>query len=140
MHFKFESGEYKVIVTNKKGLAANVVKYHEGRGSQEKIFGEGKGQLNIGYIPVRKRAGNEAYLLCGVMAHNLGRELQMQSRPPERKTTSQRKALWVFEEMKTIRQKILRTAGRLTRPQGKLTLTLPKNKALEQAIGKFLPA
>jgi hypothetical protein len=34
--------EYKVIATNKKASAKTVLLFHNGRGSQEKIFGEGK--------------------------------------------------------------------------------------------------
>lgn len=134
-----EENKYKVIITNKKGMAGNVVSYHEGRGSQEKIFGEAKSQVNMDYIPSRKRVGNEVFLLCSVLVYNLNREMQMRAMPPTRKTTKQRSAFWRFEEMKTIRHKIIQTAGKLTRPQGKWTLNLPKNAALEREFAKFMP-
>lgn len=130
---------YKVIVTNRKTSAANVISFHEGRGTQEKCFGEAKSQASLGYIPCRSQAGNEVFLLCSALAYNLNRELQMQNLERDRPTTEQRQPLWVFEELNTIRNGILRTAGRLTRPQGKLTLTLPKSKALQKAIARFLP-
>ena len=128
------------IITNKKGRARNIVSFHEGRGSEEKTFGETKSQLNMDYTPFRKRVSNEIFLLCSILAHNLSRELRMESKEPERKTTRQRQTLWIFEEIKTIRHKIIQTAGRLTRPQGKPTLTMPKNSALEREIAKFMPA
>lgn len=132
--------KYKVVVTNKKARASHVVSFHEGRGTQEKIFGEAKSQLSMDYIPCRKKVANEVFLLCSVIAHNLGRELQMNSTKPERKTTPQRQPLWVFEEISSIRNKIIRTAGRLTRPKGLLTLTMAKSPAREREIGQYLEA
>jgi len=134
-----EEYEYKVVITSKKGRAANVVSFHEGRGSQEKIFGETKTQLQMDYIPFKKQVANEAFLLCSILTHNLNRELQMRCKKPERKTTRQRQTFWVFKEMKTIRHKIIQTAGRLTRPGGKLTLTMADNPAIEREIGRFMP-
>lgn len=90
------------------------------------------------YIPARRRVANEVYLMCSVLAHNLGRELQMQSRPPQRATTPGRMARWVFEELSTIRHHIIQRAGRLTSPQGKLTLTLGINQATKASILRFM--
>jgi len=64
----------------------------------------------------------------------------MYSSVRQRKTTPQRQALWVFEEISSIRNKIIRTAGRLTRPQGQSTLTMAKSSARESAINRFLAA
>ncbi len=57
-----ENYEYKAIITNKTNTAAHVVKFHEGRGSQEKIFGEAKSRAQMDYIPAKRRAANEAFL------------------------------------------------------------------------------
>ena len=135
-----EGYEFKVIVTNKKGLAGSVVRYHEGRGYQEKIFGEMKSQAQMDYIPARRRAANEVYLLCSMLAHNLARELQMRSGGPVRGLTAGRSVLWVFEELSTLRRTIIARAGRLTRPQGKLTLTLGTNRAVQESIRTLLAA
>ena len=135
-----ENFEYKVIITNKKQGAAHLVSFHEGRGTQEKIFGEAKNQVAMDYIPCRKRVANETYLLCSVLAHNLGRELQMTCAKPTRKVTAQRQPLWIFEELSSLRNKVIRTAGRLTRPQGQLTLTMVKNATLRREITGMLTA
>ena len=116
--------EFKVIVTNKALQAKKLVRFHEGRGSQEGIFAALKSQCQMGYVPVRTRVGNQLYLLAGRFAHNLIRELQMTTTPRSRRTTAKRAALWVFEELHTFRSVFLRRAGRLTWPQGKLTLTV----------------
>jgi len=126
--------EYKVIVTNKGIAAKSVTRYHEGRGSQEGIFGELKTDVAMGHIPVRTRNGNQAYLLAGVMGHNLLRELQMRQHPPQRRTTATRAALWMFEQVGSLRRKVFQRAGKLTRPSGHLTLTLNAGEPIRQQI------
>ena len=113
-----------MIVTNKVLLPKKVVAFHEGRGSQEGIFGELKTHCQMGYVPVRKWLGNQTYLLAGLFAHNLLRELQMMTSAPSRGTTEKRTPLWAFEELDTFRAGLIRRAGRLTRPHGTLTLTI----------------
>lgn len=124
--------EFKVIVTNKTLQAKRVAAYHEGRGSQEGIFAELKSHCHLDYIPVRRLYGNQTYLLAGLFAHNLIRELQMQTTKPLRHTTAQRASLWVFEKVDTIRKTLLQRAGRFTWPQNRLTLTISANKWTEK--------
>ena len=116
--------EYKMIVTNKNVTVHTVTRYHEGRGSQEGIFAELKTDVAMGHIPVKTRNGNQAYLLAGLMAHNMVRELQMRESPPERGTNMKRAAHWVFDQVSTLRKHIFNRAGKLTRPGGQLTLTV----------------
>jgi len=136
--------EFKVVVTNKTSRVKTVVAYHDGRGSQEGIFGELKSQCQMGYVAVRTRIGNQLYLLAGLFAHNLARELQMATAPPERGTTRQRATLWVFEKLETLRRTVIQRAGRLTRPQGTLTLTISGGEAVRtrllQTLAKLPPA
>lgn len=131
----YETGfDFKVIITNKTLAAGYAVLFHEGRGSQENILGELKAHCQMDYVPVTRRIGNQLYLLAGLFAHNLARELQMATTPPCRQTTAQRPALWAFEKLDTLRTTFLHRAGRLTRPQGILTLTLNANEWLRQRI------
>jgi len=132
--------DFKVIVTNKTLQAGTVVAFHQGRGSQEGILGELKSHCQMGYVPVRRRCGNQLYLLAGLLAHNLARELQMATTPPCRHTTAQRAALWAFEKLDTLRATLLHRAGRLTRPQGVLTLTLNANAWLRERLPRLLKA
>jgi hypothetical protein len=130
--------EFKVIVTNKDLSAAAVVDYHGGRGSQEGTFGELKTDCQMEYIPVRKRLGNEMYLLASLFAFNLIRDLQMQPQPSRRTTDRKRSALWTFERVKTFRQTVLQRAGRLTTPSGKLVLTFCAGRNLKQRVLQIL--
>ena len=129
--------EYKVVVTNKKRSARAIVSYHEGRGYQEKVFGEAKSQTQLGYIPSKRRVANEGYMLCAVMAHNLGREVQMEARDRTRKTTAKRTVLWVFEGLASLRGKIIQRAARVSHPQGTKTLTFGENEKLEAKLREY---
>jgi hypothetical protein len=132
--------EFKVIVTNKTAATGKVARFHEGRGYQEKLYGELKDQAQMGYVPARRLVANQVYLLCSVLAHNLCRELQMQVEEPARSTTGKRTVRWLFAELDTLRRTLLARAGRLTRPQGKLTLTLNANPTVQDALLRFLQA
>jgi hypothetical protein len=121
--------EYKVVVTSKTTSAKNVLHFHNGRGSQEGLFAELKTQASMEYMPSKTLIGNKIYLASAALAHNLNRELQMRTTPrrPERSTVK-RAALWVFEQLDTFRKRVIQRAGRLTRPQGVLTLTCSANE------------
>ena len=125
------SYDYKVVVTNKTGTRGNVVRYHEGRGSQEATYGQLKNSCAMGYIPCKSWAANKVFLLANVVAHNLSRDLQMESRNPDRATEPKRPARWVFETLTTLQNKLISRPGKMTRPQGALTLTVPKDPVLE---------
>jgi hypothetical protein len=132
--------EFKVIVTNKTLRAKRVVMFHEGRGSQESIFGELKSHCHVDYVPVRTLCGNQSYLLAGLFAYNLTRELQMQTVEPSRGTTAKRASLWVFERIDTLRRTLIQRAGRLTNPKGALTLTINANTWIKTRLLKTLKA
>ncbi len=130
--------EYKVVITNKAINAKKVLAFHNGRGSQEGIFGEAKTDCKLEYVPVRTWDGNRLYCLAAMMAHNMNREIQMRTAEKDRGTTDKRTANWVFEKLSTIRQKIVQRAGRLIRPQGKLTLVMAANGELQEEINRYI--
>ena len=101
---------------------------------QEGVFGELKSQCQMGYVPVRTLVGNQLYLLAGLFAHNLTRELQMVTSPRRRNRTEQQATLWVFERLETLRRTVLQRAGRLTRPGGRLTLTVSGGEAVKSRL------
>lgn len=132
--------EYKVIVTNKRLGAGRLAAFHEGRGSQEGIFGELKTQCQMGHVPVTTRVGNQLYMFSAIVAHNVTRELQMLSRAPDRVTTPKRAALWTFSQLDTLRRNVIQRAGRLIRPNGNLVLSMSSNSAVEQEMLHYLDA
>ena len=130
--------DYKVIVTNKTESAKSVVLFHNGRGSQEAIFGDAKTDAALDIIPSRRLAGNQIFTLCSMMAHNLSRELQMLAFRPALRSLPKRPACWAFEKLDTLRHRIIQRAGRLTKPQGELTLTMSANNAVRHDLLHFL--
>jgi len=132
--------DYKVIVTNKKESAKSVVLFHNGRGSQEGIFGDGKTDAALNVIPTKRLAGNQIFTICSMMAHNLSKELQMLASHPAQRSLPKRPASWAFKKLDTLRHRIIQRAGRLTRPQGELTLTMSANDAVRHDLLHFLDA
>jgi hypothetical protein len=130
--------DYKVIVTNKGQSAKNVVLFHNGRGSQECVFGDAKNDAALDVIPSRRLAGNQLFTLCSMIAHNLSREVQMLAAPSACRARPKRPAAWRFEKLDTLRHRIIQRAGRFTRPQGELTLTLSANHAVRKNLLGFL--
>jgi hypothetical protein len=130
--------KYKVIITNKIDAAEAVLEYHEGRGYQEKILGEMKQDVQMAYIPCRKRCANEIWLASATLAHNLGRELQM---GVQKKNRAKQNGVvrWKFAELSTLRRNLIQRAGKLVRPAGKLTVVMGDFAALREGIRKFLP-
>jgi hypothetical protein len=132
-----EGHDFKVILTNKRTAAGKICRFHEGRGYQEKTNAELKSQAQADYIGCRKLNANRAWLLCAVMSHSLARELQMRAAPPERGLTTGCTVLWVFQGLEMILRTVTRRAGRLTRPQGTLTIILPNIVAFKEAFTKL---
>jgi hypothetical protein len=130
--------DYKVIVTNKSESAKSVVLFHNGRGSQEAIFGDAKTDAALDIIPSRRLAGNQIFTLCSMMAHNLSRELQMLASRPVLRSLPKRPACWAFEKLDTLRHRVIQRAGRLTKPHGELTLTMSANNAVRHDLLHFL--
>jgi hypothetical protein len=68
------------------------------------------------------------------MARNLTRELQIAAYERERGTTAKRRNFRGFETLGTLRNRLIRRAGRLIPPQGRLTLVIQANKTLREDL------
>ena len=132
------SFDYKVVVTNKRTSAKNVLHFHNGRGSQEGIFAELKSQAQMGYLPTRRLMANQMFTLAAVFAHNLYRELHMNAFVSCRATSLTRPARWIFTQAQTLRHTLIQRAGFLHKPSGKLSLTLSANPAVADNIQHYL--
>ena len=132
--------EYKVIVTNKIVTAALVLAFHNGRGCQEGIIGEAKSCTALGYIPMRRRCANQVFCVASMMAHNLGRELQMTAQPRRDHNAPNRSALWAFRTLRTLLHRCIQRAGRLTTPEGRLTLHMSGNIRVREEFTTYMDA
>lgn len=132
--------DFKAIVTNKRMKAKKILTYHNGRGQQENLFSEIKSQTQMEYVPTKRLVGNQIYLLATLIAHNLNREIQMISSQRVRNTTEKRAPLWVFDKIDSLRRKVIQRAGRITKPNGKLTLTMNANPAFQEEFIHYMDA
>ena len=132
--------DYRVVATNKTGSARSVLLFHYGRGSQEGVFAEAKQHAGLGLIPTRRLLGNRMVTLCAMMAHNLGREMQMLAHPRSNYSRAKRPAAWAFHTLDTLRHRFIMRAARLTLPQGELTLTLSSNPMVKKDLLHFVEA
>jgi hypothetical protein len=64
----------------------------------------------------------------------------MLSGPSGLRALPKRPAAWKFKTLDTLRHRIIQRAGRLTRPQGELTLTMSANRAVRNDLLHFLDA
>jgi len=124
-------------VTNKSVSAKSTVQFHNGRESQEAIFGNAKTDAGLSVIPTKRLAGNQIYTLCAMLAHNLFREIQMLAAPPAVRSLPKRPAVWSFEKLDTLRHRIIQRAGSLIRPKGERTLTMSANQAVREDLPHF---
>jgi len=76
----FKTGcDFKVVISNKSLSVPRLIDFHNGRGSQEGIFGELKSDNALAYVPTRTWTGNQTYMLAALLAHNLTRDHQMRT-------------------------------------------------------------
>lgn len=130
--------EYKVLVTNKTTSGAAALYFHHGRGSQEALIGEAKDACALGYVPQRRRVANQFFCTASLLAHNLGRELQMCAAPRATTSEPQRPALWRFQTLRRLRERLFVRPGRLTQPQGVLTLTASLDPSAQQDLHRLM--
>lgn len=130
--------QYKVVMTNKNCNAKKLLHYHNGRGYQEGIYAELKSDSVLDYLPFKRKIPNITYSMAGIFAHNLSKELQMRTLKKHRGSTEKRSALWIFESLSTLRNKLIINAGKISKPQGQLSLTLNDNIKTKSLLMKFL--
>jgi hypothetical protein len=112
--------------------------FHNGRGSQESIFGNAKNDTALGVIPCKRLIANQAFTLASMMAHNFSKEIQMLAHPAATRAKPKRPTAWKFKKLDTIRHQIIQRAGRFTWPKGKLTLTMSSNRAVKKGLLHFM--
>lgn len=130
--------QYKVVVTNKRIGAASILKFFNGRGIHEQLFGEAKQHASLDYVPCRRLIPNQIYVVSSMLAHNLSRELQIRAEPTRRRTTPTRSGLFVVRTLGTLRDQLVRRAGALSRPGGRLTLTVAAPEPARQELDAML--
>jgi len=84
--------------------------------SQQGLLGEAKQDVACETVYTKRRTGNQVLTLCSMMAHNLGRQLQMRAKTRRHRLDPKRGAAWSFEALNTLRRRFIQRAGPLIRP------------------------
>ena len=132
--------EYCAVATNLGFDVRRLWRFMAGRGLHEKIIGELKSALALDTIPTNHYEANSAWQQFVVLAHNLLANFQIETAVIERPRTHQRTAHWVLRSAQTLRFEIINRAGRLVRPEERLTLRLQRNKQAERQFDQISTA
>ena len=130
--------DFKAIITNKRLTATALLAFHNGRGVQEAIFGDAKTAAGLGYIPSRFLFANQLFLAASMLAHNLGREFGWQTSETTPRSTVNRAPSESLPQLNTLRKYVFQRAGRLTRPQGRPTLTIGANSQVRKLMLRYI--
>ena len=132
--------EYSAVATSLGFDVRRLWRFMAGRGLHEKIIGELKSTLALDTIPTNHYEANSAWQQLVVLAHNLLANFQIETGVAERSRTQKRTVHWVLKSVQTLRFEIISRAGRLVRPQGRLTLRLQRNKQAEKQFERISEA
>jgi hypothetical protein len=95
----------------------------------EHQIAEIKGEFGFDVIPTRHYQGNSAHQLISVLAYNLVRNYQLDTKlAQERSGSSSRTGLFEFQSLKTHRFEWIATAGRVLNVAGAKILRLTHNE------------
>lgn len=130
--------EYKVIVVNHDHRAEDALPLHDGRGGQEKIFAEAKQHAALDVIATRFENANRMFTLASLLAHNLGRELQLAALPERRTDGPTRKTCLAMRSLGTLRRTIVLRASRLVRPARRLVIRIAVSHQARHEMERFL--
>lgn len=134
--------EYSAVVTNKTLTGRYLWRFMCGRGGHEKAYGELKSGFAFASVPSRQYAANSAWQLLSVLAFNLLRSFQVAAGLTRRPGAAQRRPLFAFRSIQTLRYELLHRAGLVLHPDGKPTLEVGTVAAVRKrflAIDAHLP-
>lgn len=114
--------EYSGVTTNKAVTGRTLWHFRNAPGIHEKVYGELKGRLAFGCVPIQSGHVNRAWQLASILVFNLTRGFQRTSTAPSRSTNRKRRSIWRFESTHTLRHRILHRAGRLVSGSGRRIL------------------
>jgi len=129
--------EYSVVATNKTlGLKA-LHAFSNGRGAQEKTIGELKTGFAYDSVVSKKEGANAAWQKLAILAHNISVSLQLRHGAQRKARSAKRTTAFFIQRIATLRFEWLNRAGRILRPQGKLTIRLADNDNVREHYEKF---
>ena len=119
--------EYSAVATNKSLSLKALWEFMAGRGGHERAIAELKNGFAFDTVPCQTFAGNSAWQILSILAHNLTASFQIQTGAPRRPKSLKRTCLFALKRIATLRYEVIGRAGIVQFPQGRPTLTLAEN-------------
>jgi hypothetical protein len=117
--------EFSVLCSNMSLVGENLFDFYNGRCAIEHDISELKGEFAFASIPTRSYQGNSAHQQISIMAHNLVRNFQIDTKQTApRNPGCSRTNVLEFDSLKTLRLEWINVAGRLVNTDGTKTLKL----------------
>ncbi len=130
--------EYSVLCSNMKLQSPNLFDFYNGRCAIEHAISELKGEFGFASIPTKSYQGNAAYQQISVLAYNLVRNFQIDTKlTSDRKPGCSRTNVIQFNSLKTLRLQWLNVAGRIVKTDGSKTLKLNTCDVREEIYSKI---
>ncbi len=133
--------EYSAIATNLALSGKALWHFMCGRGAHEQAYGELKNGFGFDCVPSMQHEANAAWQILSVLAFNLSRAFQAATTATRRSPNGKGTCHYRFENIRTLRFKLLNRAGLITRPGGKTTLDVGRTpqvvKSFEQVRRKL---
>jgi hypothetical protein len=124
--------EYSAVATNMTLSLPALFAFVCGRGAQEKTLAELKGEFALDVVPTNHYGANSAWQQLSVLAHNLFRNLQLDTGAEPKPRSPKRTYAYLLQSIRTFRFLVIARAGRLTRIDGRNVLRLAQNPSVQQ--------
>jgi hypothetical protein len=123
--------EYYAVATNLPLSLPALYAFIGGRGAQEKMIAELKGEFALDVVPTRHYGANCAWQQLSILAHNVALSFQLDTIAEPKRRSRKRTSTYLLRSMRTLRFLLITRAGRLTRIGGRNVLRLSQNPATE---------
>jgi hypothetical protein len=131
--------EYSVLCSSKKLHPESLLDFYNGRCAMEHDISELKGEFAFASIPTQHYQGNSAHQQISVLAYNLVRNFQIDSRLTEpRPPTTSRTNRLAFSSLRTLRFECIAVAGRIVNTDGHKTLRLNNSPIRENKFTQII--
>ncbi len=132
--------EYSAIATNKRLRGPALWRFLNGRGAHEKVLGELKNGFAFDAVPTARYDANSAWQVLSILAFNLTRSFQSACRVDRRGRSQKRRCLFRFENIHTLRFRLIGRAATLLAPAGRQTLDLGQHSAATAEFNAVIDA
>src|SRR5262249_14702381 len=124
--------EYSAVATNMTLSLPALFAFVCGRGAQEKTLAELKGEFALDVVPTNHYGANSAWQQLSVLAHNLFRNLQLDTGAGRKPRSPKRTYACLLQSIRTFRFLLTARDRRVTRIDGSNVLRLAQNPSVQQ--------